>query len=243
MIMRKIFVLIFALLSGCASTPKLAQIPNGEKVSIVVALSPTASGQTDLQNDAVGGDIKKGAGAGAVGYGLWGLTCGPLAILCVPIAAGVGAVGGAAAGAVVSTGGTLSAEQATQLRDRMLRLNESHDKLAELTSNINERATRYWDINSTEPQTKVNVHVQNLTLASTHDDQVRVILRVSVTVTNKAETARRRGKPPVVKDYEYAGPYASVDVWLDEESDFADTNISSAIQQISSQIVADLTQY
>jgi len=161
----------------------------------------------------------------------------------VPFGAAVGAIAGGAAGAVVGTAGNLSAEQASQLRDRMLRWNESHDKLAELTTNLNDRAARYWDLTSTEPQTTVSVEVQNLILASTHADQVRAILQVSVTVKKKSDKPIVNGKAPVVKDYEYASPYASLDVWLDDKSDFADTSISSAIQQISSQIISDLAMY
>ena len=243
MILRKIFVGLIVMTTGCASAPKLPQIPGGESVAIVVTANAAASGKADLKNDAVGGDVKKGAGVGAVGYGLWGLTCGPLAILCVPIAATVGAVGGAAAGAVVSTGGSLSAEQASQLTERMQRLSESRDTLDELSTNINDRAARYWDLNSAEPKTTVTVELQNLVLASTHGDQVRAILRVAVTVTDKTTKASRKGKPPLRKEYEYAGPYASLDVWLDEGSDFADTSITSAIQQISSQVVSDLIKY
>jgi hypothetical protein len=57
-------VFILALVSGCASTPKLDQIPNGETVSIIVAGSPTADGQTEFKNDSVGENISKGAGGG-----------------------------------------------------------------------------------------------------------------------------------------------------------------------------------
>jgi hypothetical protein len=120
----------------------------------------------------------------------------------------------------------------------MLRLNESHDKLAELTTNINDRAARYWDLSSTEPQTTVWVWVQNLKLGSTHDNQVRTILQVSVMVMKKSDEPLK--KVPVVWDYEYASPYTSLDIWLDDESDFADASISSAIRQISSDIVSDL---
>jgi hypothetical protein len=41
-----IFIIVLSVMSGCASAPKLAQIPNGETVSIVVAASPIADGQT-----------------------------------------------------------------------------------------------------------------------------------------------------------------------------------------------------
>jgi len=59
-------VFILALVSGCASAPKLNQIPNGEKVSIVVAMSPTADGQAEFKKgSSVGENIAKGAGGGA----------------------------------------------------------------------------------------------------------------------------------------------------------------------------------
>jgi DNA-binding LytR/AlgR family response regulator len=114
-------------------------------------------------------------------------------------------------GAVVSVDGGLSAEQAIQLRDRILRLNESNDKLAELATNINDQAARYWDLNSTEPQTTVRVWVQDLIFASTHGDQVRAILQVSVMVIKKTDKPLGTGKDPLVKGYEYASPYASLD--------------------------------
>jgi len=119
----------------------------------------------------------------------------------------------------------------------MLRLNASHDKPAELKTNITDRAGKYWDLNSPNPQHMVKVAVQDLILASTHDDQVRSILRVQVSVSKSGDNA---AKTPKQKTYGYAGPYASLAVWLDEGSDFADTSLSSAIQQISTQIVSDL---
>ncbi len=137
----------------------------------------------------------------------------------------------------VGIDGGLSKEQAEQLRDRMLRLNASHDKLAELKTNITDRAGKYWDLNFPNPQHMVKVEVQDLILASTYDDQVRSILRVQVSVSKSGDNA---AKTPKQKRYEYAGPYASLAVWLDEGSDFADTSLSSAIQQISTQIVSDL---
>ena len=50
-----IFIIVLSVMSGCASAPKLTQIPNGETVSIVVAASPIADGQTELRNDAKSG--------------------------------------------------------------------------------------------------------------------------------------------------------------------------------------------
>jgi len=227
-------------MSGCASEPKLAPIPNGETVSIEVAMSPTADGQHGLKNDAIGKDVGVGAGGGAVGGGLLGLFCGPWAPLCIPTFSAFGAAGGAVTGVVVAEVSGLSAEQATQLNDRMLRLNESHDKLAELTTNINDQAAGYWDLNSTEPQTTVRVWVQDLIFASTHGDQVRAILQVNVMLVRNSDKPLKNGEAPSMKHYVSASPYASLDNWLDDESDIADTNISGAIQDISNQILSDL---
>jgi len=227
-------------MSGCASEPKLAPIPNGETVSIEVAMSPTADGQHGLKNDAIGKDVGVGAGGGAVGGGLLGLLCGPWAAFCVPAFSYIGLAGGAVTGLVVADVSGLSAEQATQLNDRMLRLNESHDKLAELTTNINDQAAGYWDLNSTEPQTTVRVWVQDLIFASTHGDQVRAILQVNVMLVRNSVKPLKNGEAPSMKHYVSASPYASLDSWLDDESDIADTNISGAIQEISNQILSDL---
>lgn len=239
-------VLALALLYGCASTPKLPHIAAGEPVSIVVALSQKSVGSTNFQNDAVGGDVGKGAGSGAVVGGLYGLSCGPFLILCVPLGAAMGAIVGSAGGAAVSVDGTLSKEQADQLVARLLRLNETRDQLTELESNIMDRAGRYWDLNSEHPSYLVNVEVQDLILGSTHDNQVRSILRVQVTVQNNGEQPAQKASKKTPKKtlkpklYESVGPYASLAVWLDEDSDFAETSLNSTIQQISTQIVSDL---
>jgi hypothetical protein len=235
---RKISILILVLVSGCASAPKLDQIPNGETVSIVVAESPTADRQSELINDTVGKDMGIGAGGGALSGVIYSGICGPFIMACLPIFATTGAAMGGVAGGVVSTTSDLSAEQATQLRDRVLRLNESHDQLAELASNINDRVASYWDLNSTDPQTRVWVWVQNLKFATARGDQVRAILQVNVMVLRKSD--KPPGTVPVVWAYEYSSPFADLDEWLDDESDFADTSISSAILRVSSEIVSDL---
>lgn len=234
---RLLFVLFLSFVYGCASTPKLPHIAAGEPVTITVALSAKADGHSDFQNDAVAKDVGKGAGGGALVGGLYGLSCGPFLILCVPVGAAVGAVAGTAGGAVASIDGALSKDEADQLRDRILRLNSSRDKLEELRTNITDRADRYWDLDSEEPRHSVQVEVLDLIMASTHDNQVRCILRVLVTA---GKTGDKPGKQPKQKTYEYAGPYASLAVWLDENSDFADTSLSNAIAQISTQIVSDL---
>jgi hypothetical protein len=56
----------------------------------------------------------------------------------------------------------------------------------------------------------------------------------------KSDKPLKKGEAPLVKYYESASPYASLDYWLNDESNLVDTSISSAIRQISSEIVYDL---
>jgi hypothetical protein len=238
--MKKITVwsfLVTYLLCGCASNPKLVQIPRGEPISISVGLASKADGSVDTQNDAFGDDLKSGAGGGAAAGALAGLTCGPLLVFCVPFGAVVGGVAGSVGGAAAGVYGALSAEQAGQLRERVLKLAESRDQLAELEANIKDRAARYWILDSADPTHRVTVQVQDLIMGSNHNNQVRSILRIAVMVQKNVEDPAKNTK---LKTYEYVGPYSDLSVWLDEDSDFADTSLTAAITQISSQIVSDL---
>jgi hypothetical protein len=234
---RSAFVLILAFVYGCASTPKMPHIASGEHVSIKVGLAEKATGATDMTNDALGKDTGKGAASGAMVGGLYGLSCGPLLILCVPLGAAMGGIAGTLGGAAVSVDGALTREQADQLRDRMLRFNEGDDQLAALRGNITERAARYWQLDSGQPGHLVQVQVQDLILGSDHGDQIRPILRVLVTVSKIGEKKPAR---PISKLYEYEGPYAGLPVWMDEDNDFVATSLNSARQQIATQIITDL---
>jgi hypothetical protein len=200
-------------------------------------MSPQASGLTKIHNDALGNDISRGTGSGLLAGSLWGLTCGPFAMLCVPLGALAGTVTGAAAGAVVGVTGELSPDRATLLRNRLIRIQQSHDLLAELQTNVTVRAQKNWTLSPDPPATQVVVELQDLQLTSTRDERIRVVVQVLVTV--QANAASLSGKPQH-RLYEYVGPFGSMTTWLDETSDFVDTSLSSASQQIAAQIVADL---
>ena len=73
---------------------------------------------------------------------------------------------------------------------------------------------------------------------SARDEQVRCAIRVLVSVSS---SANGRVKSSDKKPYQYLGAYSALSVWLDEGSDFVDTTLSAASQQIAAQIVADPT--
>jgi hypothetical protein len=79
--------------------------------------------------------------------------------------------------------------------------------------------------------------LQDVSLTSNRDEQVGLIVRVLVTV-------RPAGSPPQTapkqRTYKYAGAFSSLAVWLNEGSDLLDTSLTSATQQIATQVVSGL---
>jgi hypothetical protein len=225
------------LLAGCAGTPVLKPIPNGTPVAIVVARAPTAGEPVPISNRAIGEGVSTGAGSGSVIGGLWGLACGPFAPLCIPIGAAAGAITGTAAGAVVGLGGALSDAQAAQLRDRLSRARQSHDVLEDLRGHVTDRARKHWPANARPSDAEVTLEVQEVQLASTRDERVSLSLQVVVTVLRKGPGPI---PPPDRKVFAYTGPFTALAVWLDEGSDFIDTSLSTASQQLAAEIVSEL---
>jgi hypothetical protein len=225
------------LLAGCAVAPVLKPIPNGTPVDIVVSRAPTAGEPVPISNRAIGEGVSAGAGSGVVVGGLWGLACGPLAPLCVPLGAAAGAITGTAAGAVVGLGGALSDSQSAQLRDRLIRARQSHDIVEDLRDHVTDRARKHWPGNAQPSDTELMLELQEVQLASTRDERVSLSLQVVVTVRR---IGPGQSPPPDRKVFAYTGPFTALAVWLDERSDFIDTSLSTASQQLAAEIVSEL---
>ena len=231
-------VLMFCLLLfGCAATPSLRPIRSGETVSIAVVASPDYPERVDIRNTAVADGLSAGIGSGAVVGGLWGLSCGPFAALCVPLGAVTGMVTGGAAAAAVGATGILSSEKANLVKDRLLRIEQTHPLPVELKRNLDARAQKYWTVSSEATAALVTVELQELEVATTRDERLRFVLRVKVTQGGNAATQVDRS---LQKTYEYISPFSSLAIWMDEQSDLLDISLSSACQQIAAQVVADL---
>ena len=223
-----------ALLCGCAA-PQITPLSRGDALVIVVAMSPQADGAVKINNDALASGVSAGGGSGMAVGGLWGLSCGPFAVLCVPLGMLAGGLTGSAAGAVVGVTGALPEPKSALLLERVAQVQQSHALLAELQKNLADRAQRHWRLAPSAPATVLTVELQELALTSTRDERIRCIVRVLVTVQPQGIK-----KAAVPKLYEFVGPYGKLAAWLDESSDFVDTSLTSASQQIAAQIVADL---
>lgn len=140
--------LALALLSACAAVPGLPTIQNVETVSILVTRTEKPSAPIAIRNEAIGTGVSAAVGTGLVAGGLWGLACGPFAVLCVPLGAATGAMAGSAAGAVDGMTGALSDEKAARLRERLGRPQASHPLVDELERPVSNQALKYGTLDS-----------------------------------------------------------------------------------------------
>lgn len=228
---------VLAMLGACVSAPVLTPVADGQSLRVVVAAGSSAGEPLPIRNLALGEGMSAGAGTGAIAGGLWGLTCGPFAVLCVPLGATAGLLSGGAAGAVVGATGALPADKATQLRERLQRDQPASTLADSLRREVVERIRARWTLVDDPAAAALLLDVQALELRSTRDGQVALLLRVQAQVRpagvplSPAAPARR---------YEVAGPLAPLAVWLDDGNDFVATSFANAIRQIAAQVVAEL---
>ena len=215
----------------------MSSIRSGESVDIAVMASAPAEGGIKITNQALGSDTTTGVHSGLIAGGLWGLSCGPLAVLCVPLGAAAGALTGTVAGAAVGVTGALSEESSSRLRERVNAVRQSHDVLGELRSNITERAGKHWALQPGASLHVLNVEMHELALTSTRDERIGFVLRATVSLRDSSKSA---AETPKQKLYEYRSPLSPLAVWMDPGSDFLNTSLRSATQQIATQIVAEL---
>lgn len=240
MISRAVAVALVATsAAGCATPPPtIDRLRDGESVKLVLARAPS-DGVVSIRNASLGKSVGTGASSGSVAGGLWGLACGPFAILCVPLGAGIGALAGSAGGAVVGATASLSDDKAAQLRDRLGRSAVSHDLIEQLRTNVVERARRHWDLASDAPNFVLTIELGNVELTSTRDEQIGLVLRARADL-------RHVGAPPDAAttslNLECSAPPGNLAIWLDEQSDFLDTVLGNCTHQLAAQLVAEMTR-
>ena len=226
------------LLCSCATTPYLAPIPAGEAVAVSVVTNPRSEGVIQIRNDAIRSGRSTGSTSGAVVGGLLGILAGPFAPYFIPIGAAEGAAIGDITGAAAGATAALPEAKATELRRRIAHVLQTHSLLAELTRDVTDQTQKKWTLDSEQPATRLTVELQGLQLTSTRGERVRCEVRVLVYVEpNGTKPAPARPRP---KQYEYVGPYSSLEGWLDENSDVIAVNLTNASQSIAAQIFSDL---
>ena len=107
------------LLVACSNAPKINLLQYGDQVAIRSQVNEQPNTPFEIRSLAVGGDAKTGAGSGALAGAALGLTCGPYAVICSPLAAVTGAIVGGVGGAAVGAVRGLDSEQITTIKNKM----------------------------------------------------------------------------------------------------------------------------
>lgn len=233
-------MLLAIVLCACTTAPPIVPLPRRQSVSLIVANSPQANSDISIRNQSLGDNTAAGAGSGTVIGALYGLGCGPLAVLCVPLAAMLGAATGTAAGAAVGLTAALSEENATKVRARLVQVLKAHDLVHELDRNLTARAALQWELSSVAAGYLMSVELQRIQLSSTRDERIGFTMSVLVKVRPAGVEQKARTHE---KKFEYTGPFVSLAEWIDAGSDVLDGNLSVASKQLALQIVSELTQH
>jgi len=227
-------------LAACTTAPPLPSVAQGQAIAIVVVSAARVAGPPAIDNQAVGDGAVAGAGSGVLFGGLWGLSCGPLAVVCVPAMMLTGAGMGSAAGAVVGLNGALSDDKVARLQQRVARVRAAHDLVSELRAEVTQRASRHFVVAAGgAAATTLTLDLQDLRLTTTRDERIRLTLVVRATL----QAGDGNGVPGAaarLKVYEYVGPYASLASWLDEQGGVLETTLTGATRQIAAEVVAEL---
>jgi hypothetical protein len=227
--------LLMAALAGCAAPPPLARVAPGQQVELVVLVSTADGGVTKIHNLALGEGVRGGAAAGLVAGSLWGLGCGPLALLCMPLGALIVAVPGAALGTAAGAGYALPDEKAAALRVRLVQVQQAVDLTQALRSSVTQRAQQHWTLVAEPAAWVLTLELQPLELSSSRDEQIGLMVRVTASLLRADSRAAATRKT-----FEYKAPLSSLSVWLDERSDFVETIFAASAQQLATQIVAEV---
>lgn len=217
-------LIIVALTSACASQPKhvaMTRIPDEAKVLLDVqsadAKLPDASSDAGTYAANVGGGALLGAGYGAfTGFGL-GLACGPAIVICGPVFA----VGGAMGGAVVGIGvGTFSAaslqlpEEKSQALDEIIAQSlEELDMVDEVSTSFRTSGSSRWNFVDEGAEVEIQIILEGIGLEKHEKDQVTISMATSLTVrTGTGEGARIERRT-----FETTSLLQHIDYWIDED--------------------------
>lgn len=229
-----------AALAGCATGPSVALAPH-DSVHIVVSHAPGWPVTVRVLNESTGNSSREalvGAGAGALAGGAWGLACGPLAVLCVPLGAVAGADVGLLAGLAVGTTAALPDEKADRLRARVDAALRSDDFRRRLAAEVTANASEHWSVAAGAPTVTVDVELRDFALASTRDERIRCRVAVAVAVHPPGQ----KSPPRAWRVHEFVGPYGSLSDWLDDSQGLAEATLAAAGRDLAARIVAGLAE-
>lgn len=236
--MRIAALLVVFVLGGCATQP-LGIIAKGDEVAVVSTPPTNERPPIGVTNAAIGQSATMGVGGGAIAGALYGLSCGPFAVLCAPVGAILGAAGGAIIGAGVGVAQGVSFDTRESLQRRMASFAASQSLDEALVQAIITRGNTHW-VTAPGPDapTVVRVRLEEITLYGDQGGRVGLFMRV-VLLTRGARDAHRDEQEKSIK---YVGATSDARLWIDDADGFVATSFRHACEGIAHDAFAYLAR-
>ena len=235
---RALAAIALLALGACTTTPRLAPIAGKTPVAFVVVRAPPAPDAAAVHDTALRDKSGAGAKVGATSGALLGLACGPFLVICVPAGFLAGATAGGIVGLAAGIATTLPKETVTQLNDRLQRLEQSHDPMILLRTDVLEQARTHWEITDETSNKVVTLEVQGLSLTSTSRKKIALVMQVLV--HTNADLSTNNSRRVTERRFEFVSKASSLEAWLDERGSVPEDSLQSACQQIATEVVAEL---
>jgi hypothetical protein len=238
---------LMALASACTTTPaQLPPVPDGASLRFEVAAHPAldrpsaSNGGTTAANMA--GGTAAGVGLGAA-YGAYlGLGCGPLLVVCSPIMAVGGAMGGGIAGLGIGTVEAvrlaIPGEKADAMNAVIERTFAEFDFAGTLDAEFRAYAGGRWRYSDLAP-VDLAVSIVGVDLDKHPGD------RVSVRVLTVLELVDRSGKETRTEERRIIGesPARHIDEWLAADGELFAMELETAIARAAREMIVSISGY
>ena len=235
-------VLPVFLLSACVSNSPQPSLAQGESIFVHTLLVKGFDVTVDSKTKRAGKGtalgvvgVVGGATVGGVAGALFGLGCGPLAIVCSPLFAaagiGVGGVGGGVAGATYGGRYGISGDKAKLFNEMTERLIDKSVLETQLGYQFVKQAGRHWIVESDSPNT-VTIYVRSLRFEQTSDEMIQLVIRAEMEVQFESGIGHY--------EFDHAGRTQHVDDWLTNDGESFPFEVDAAIQKLADGMVEQL---
>ena len=238
-----ILFLTVILIPACASAPPSMTLASHETLH----LQPPTLDKVDLQIEgqaeaaakgmALGAaGVAGGAAVGAAGGFIMGLTCGPMAIVCSPLAAAAGAVGVGFMGGVAGVGyggkGWTSSDKGPQFNTHTESGFDQPTLEAKLIEEITHAAESRWMLDPASAN-KLAVRVTSLRFEQMPSQRIRLAAHAELTATI-------HGVEQIIR-IDNTGPERRIDDWLQNDGRLIEQEIDAALSELTRQVFDNVT--
>ncbi len=227
------------LLAAC-TIPRL-DIPRGQEIQFSVTRSAELGEGIQLSNKTLGHDAKVGANSGGLVGAAVGLSCGPYALFCVPVAGLAGMLVGGIAGLGVGAVESWPSDRVEQLRARLTRFQQTNDPATAWQSALQERVNTHWKLGANPSSISVEIELRELAIHTMRDERGALAARIQIAVATPED--RRRGTITLTRQFNYVGSFLGSRAWIDAPDEVLANNFRVAFQYLTDSVLSELGAY